>query len=232
LGRWLEVADGSSDESVGDHDIVQLVVAGDRAGFEVLFNRYAQLVFRVSMRMLESRADAEDALSATYLQAWAIRDRATLVEGSLRPWLLAIAVNIARNDRRSRRRREAAWLRLSVVPDALTTPGMSPENQVVDHMSAYRDAVIVSAGIADLPEAERLVVQMCLLEGLSSAQAAAVLQIPDGTVRSRLARARGRLRRLLQTTDGREHEPGSGHLMSERRNLAAPAVPGQIGKPR
>ena len=191
-----------------DHDFAAGVVRGEPAALEELFSRYAQLVFRVCDRLLDLRADAEDAMAATFLQAWQIRERAVVVEGSLRPWLLAVAVNVARNHRRSQRRRQAAWEREAA---GAYEEAQGPEEQVVDRLSAVRDAQIVSAGITQLPEAERLVVELCLLEGMTSAQAAAVLGVPDATVRSRLARTRGRLRQLLQTGEPREHQPAGGH---------------------
>lgn len=215
----------------GDSDIVGGVVAGYQDAFADLYTRHALVVFRVCARRLGSALDAEDALSATFLQAWQIHQRAVLVEDSLRPWLLAIAVNITRNQTRNERRRVTAWQRGTVgMPQAVE----GPEAQVVARIGAARDAAIVSTGIDRLPERERLVLQLCLLEGLSSAQAAVVLGIPAATVRSRLSRARIRLRRLLQQSDpggSGEQGPGSGHHQGGRQRVV-PAVHEQIGKPR
>jgi RNA polymerase sigma-70 factor, ECF subfamily len=207
----------------GDGDIVDGVVAGRQGAFGVLYSRHAPVVFRVCARQLGSAVNAEDALSATFLQAWQIHHRALLVEDSLRPWLLAIAVNITRNQTRSERRGVAAWLR-STAGTLDSVDG--PETEVVARIGAARDAALLSAGIAQLPERERLVVQLCLLEGLSSAQVAVVLGIPDATVRSRLARARGRLRLLLQQSEhseSGEQARRSGHHQGGRHPVV-PAV--------
>lgn len=215
--------EGSVDSD--DRDIADGVATGQVAAFGVLFDRHARSVFRVCLRRIGGQQDAEDAMSTTFLQAWHICRRSVLVEGSLRPWLLAIAVNVVRNQQRSDRRRTAAWDRQA----ALTPQPIEPQMAVVAAMTTAKDAAVITAAIEDLPELERLVVELCLLEGLSAASVAAVLGIPAGTVRSRLSRARGRLQGLLHSDDIGEHSRRSGHHQGGRHPVA-PASHEQTGR--
>ncbi|MFE9188053.1 RNA polymerase sigma factor [Micromonospora sp. NPDC007208] len=97
------------------------VRAGDPGAFAELFDKYARSVYNHAFRLTADWATAEDVMAATYLQAWRSRERVTEEGGSLRPWLLGIATNEARNHTRSNRRyrRVAAALLASdlTLPD-------------------------------------------------------------------------------------------------------------------
>jgi len=218
-----------------ESDLAAGVAAGTASAFEVIFERYARSVFRVCARRLERREDAEDAMAATFLHAWQLRGRVVVVDGSVRPWLLGIAVNVARNAARADRRRTAAWQRQTVIWQGLVT---GPEDVVVESMTAVRDAAVVADEIERLPGREKAVVELCLLEGLSITAAAVVLAIPEGTVRSRLYRARRRLRALLQNGESAgesgcagEREAVSGHHL-RGRHPAVHAIDNPTGQLR
>ena len=158
-------------------------------------------------------------MASTFLQAWQLRDRLVLVDGCLRPWLLGIAVNVALNAARTDRRRAMAWQREA---DLRQGDAAGPEHAVVEAMTAAHDAAIIAAGIERLTDRERSVVELCLLEGLSTEAAARVLAVPEGTVRSRLRRARTRLRALLQSDEISrygERAAGGGHQQRGRHHV-------------
>jgi len=110
--------------------------------------------------------------------------------GSLRPWLLGIAVNVTRNQARAARRHRAAMSRIAPPPDL---PDFAEELTARlddrDRLAALR------AAVRGLPPSERDVL-ICVWSGLDSTEAAQALGVPEGTVRTRLSRARRRLRAL------------------------------------
>ncbi len=175
-------------------DVRARIRAGDRDAFAQLFDQYAKAVYNHAYWLTADWAIADDVVSATFLQAWRLRAKVDAEGGSLRPWLLGIATNIARNLRRGDRRYRAAALALSshqpVVPDHAERVA----NRVDD---AERVALAVAA-LATLRRADREVLTLCLWQGLSYADAATALGIPVGTVRSRLSRAREKLRTAVQ----------------------------------
>ncbi|RAO31080.1 RNA polymerase sigma factor HrpL [Micromonospora noduli] len=169
------------------------VRAGDPGAFAELFDTYARSVYNHAFRLTADWATAEDVMAATYLQAWRSRERVTEEGGSLRPWLLGVATNEARNHARSNRRyrRVAAALLASdfTVPDHA--------DEVAGRLDDSRRIAAAIDALARLRRNEREVLTLCLWEGLDYESAAEALGVPVGTVRSRLSRARARLRTLV-----------------------------------
>ncbi|MGW3493769.1 RNA polymerase sigma factor [Streptomyces sp. NPDC001020] len=165
--------------------------AGDTDTFGSLFDDYARAVYNHAFRLTGDWSAAEDVLSLTFLEAWRRRETVDLDGGSLRPWLLGIATNTARNIRRAARRHEAAVGRLpreEVFPDFA--------EDLVDRIDEAGQVAVLQAALSQLRRAEREVVALCIWSGLDYAAAAQALGIPVGTVRSRLSRARKKLRRF------------------------------------
>ncbi|MFF9512483.1 RNA polymerase sigma factor [Streptomyces sp. NPDC014724] len=165
--------------------------AGDTDTFRSLFDDYARAVYNHAFRLTGDWSAAEDVLSLTFLEAWRLRERVDLDGGSLRPWLLSIATNTTRNIRRAARRHEAAVSRL---PREETLPDFAED--LVDRIDEAGQVAALHAALSRLRRAEREVVALCIWSGLDYAAAAQALGIPVGTVRSRLSRARKKLRKF------------------------------------
>ncbi|RAO23795.1 hypothetical protein LUPAC07_00197 [Micromonospora noduli] len=136
---------------------------------------------------------AEDVVSLTFLEAWRIRESLRPDGDSLRPWLLGIATNVLRNRRRAARRHREALRRLPVRD---TVPDFA--DAVVDRMHDADQVAAAMAELRALRRADREVFLLCVWSQLDYAAAAEALGVPVGTVRSRLSRARTRLRALAQ----------------------------------
>jgi RNA polymerase sigma-70 factor (ECF subfamily) len=167
-------------------------VSGDAVTFGVLYERHADRVLRHCLRASASVVDADDVASLTFLEAWRLRNRARFVDGSVLPWMLSIATNVGRNYRRSARRHATRMAQL---------PRPSPEPDIADHVVAHLDLIVdlrtLAGCFSQLPAAQQDVIALCDLSELSYADAAVALDLPIGTVRSRLSRARARLRELI-----------------------------------
>jgi RNA polymerase sigma-70 factor, ECF subfamily len=141
---------------------------------------------------------ADDLTSITFLELW--RRRSVLVEeGKVPAWLFGIAHNVVRQRRRSLRRYRRAL-------DRLPVPTYEPDHadESVERAAAERQARDLLVQLRRLPKPERAVVALMGWEGLSTAETAVVLGVPDATVRTRLHRAR---RRLQQETKPDAMEP-------------------------
>ncbi len=197
---------------------------GDPEAFRDLFRDGVRAVFNHAYRLTGDPSVAEDVVSLTFLEAWRLRRSVDTGPdgGSLRPWLLGIATNVARNLRRSARRHAAAMARLPAGP---------VEPDFADDLTARIDDQLRLArtrtALAALRQPEREVLTLCVWAGLDYAETAAALGVPVGTVRSRLSRARARLARLVQAglldpaDPAREPGPGRGQVGGDRE----PAVP-------
>lgn len=176
-----------------DTELWQRAATGDRAAFGELFERHAEAVWNHAYRLTASWAQAEDLTSATFLVAWRKCGQLRLVRDSALPWLYTVAGNLARTEFRSATRFRRALRRL---------PGDDTE---ADHADAVAGRVDddrrmhrVREAIRALPRAEREAVELCLLGELSTADAAAIAGVAEVSFRSRLSRARARLRTVLE----------------------------------
>lgn len=175
------------DRPLAEAALVERARRGDDAAFTTLVKEHQDIAFRTAYLITGSRADAEEATQDGFYKAYRALPR--FRAGSpLRPWLLRIVANEARNSRRSRRRREEVTLRLA--RQRPLEQSRSPES---DTLAAERRERLLAA-VRELPEPEQLVVGCRYLVGLSELETAAVLEIPPGTVKSRLTRALERLR--------------------------------------
>lgn len=174
--------------------------AGDAAAFGQLFEDHAGEVYRHVVRSTGSWSSAEDVVSLTFLEAWRLREKLRPEGDSVLPWLLGIATNVMRNTRRTARRHAAALIRL---PPAGTMPDFADE--IVNRMRDSEQLAAAAVALGRLRTAEREVFVLCVWSGLDYAQAAEALGVPIGTVRSRLFRARSKLREM--TADPRPREP-------------------------
>jgi RNA polymerase sigma-70 factor (ECF subfamily) len=179
-----------------DPDLWNRAASGDHTAFEELFHRHAEAVWNHAYRLTGAWSQAEDLTSATFLMAWRKRHEVRLVRDSARPWLYAVAGNIARSEFRSRGRFQRALRR---VPTGDVTADHADE--VAGRVDDDRRVRAVLEAVRALPKSEREVVELCLLGDLPTADAAALLGLAEPSIRSRVSRAKARLRTLLEESE-------------------------------
>ena len=191
---------GHDGVAVDDNALWELVRRGDADAYARVFEEHASAIYNYCFRRTADWAAAEDLLSIVFLEAWRRRD-ARLEPGKVLPWLYGIATNVVRNQRRSQRRHAAALARL---------PRPVHEEPFAERVAAQVDDEKQLRRLLEalnrLPSRERDVFLLCGWSGLGYDEAATALGIPVGTVRSRLSRARTRLRELARVAghvDGR-----------------------------
>jgi len=180
----------------GEGGLWAAVAGGDADAFGLLFEQHARSIYNYCFRRTANGARAEDLTSIVFLECWRRRDIALDPESVL-PWLFGIATNVCRNERRSRARHRAALDRL---PAPSPTPDIAEDS--LDRLEDERRMRTLLSLVSCLPKREQDVLALCVWTGLSYADAAVALEIPIGTVRSRLARARARLKASVRDGDG------------------------------
>jgi RNA polymerase sigma factor (sigma-70 family) len=194
--------------------------AAAEPAFAALVERHGPMVLRTCRALLRDAHEAEDAFQATFLIL--ARKAGTLwVRDSLGPWLNQVALRTSSHliKEAARRRRQE---RLAAGPEARGADG--PD---VDELGT-----LVREEVGRLPERYRAAVVSCLLEGLTPEQAALRLRCPAGTVRSRLARGRDRLRDRLRRrglAPPTEYEPEPLRLKEPRTTVPAPLAIATVG---
>ena len=179
-----------------DESLLQASAGGDQRAFSELYERHARTIYNYLFRRLADWSEAEDLTALVFLEAFRRRREVVVVEGKLLPWLYGIATNVLRN------RRRALWRHRSLVAQLASQPGIEETPDVAARADAAAQMRSVLNRIARLPRQQQDVIALCVWSGLSYEEAAAALEVPVGTVRSRLSRARASLDSHLAELDG------------------------------
>ena len=185
--------------------LIRHATDGDAAAWEPLVLAHQEAVFRLCYLLLGDPDDAEDIAQETFLRAWKYLRRFNAAR-PLRPWLLSIASNLASNRRRSAGRYLSALVRAFRNEPASSTSIEEKSTQQLEASQLWKAVQTLS-----LPD-QQIVYLRYFLE-LSVAETATVLNIAEGTVKSRLNRALDRLRGIIQhdfpvLADRREGQEG------------------------
>jgi RNA polymerase sigma-70 factor (ECF subfamily) len=208
-----------------DERLVDLARTGDAAAFELLMRRHNQRVYRVVRGVLRDDADVEDVMQQAYLAAFAHLDQfAGAAQWST--WLCRIAINeaIARN--RQRNRFTGSDELEEAVTDLWQKTGADPERLAAGRELRH----LVEHEIDRLPEGLRTVLIMREIEGMTTAETAAVLQVAEDVVKTRLHRARTKLRERMEQRMG-EQLGEAFAFGNERCDRVVAAVLAQLGLP-
>ncbi|HEX6075354.1 MAG TPA: RNA polymerase sigma factor SigM [Micromonosporaceae bacterium] len=179
-----------------DHTLIRAHLAGDREAFGTLVQRHQDRLWAVAVRTLGDREEAADALQDALLSAYqaAARFRG---DSAVTTWLHRIVVNACLD--RVRRR---------AVRPTVSLPETGPGEPAVADRTPERDTtLVVHDAMRRLPVEQRAALVLVDLHGFSVAEAAQILQIAEGTVKSRCSRARARLAVIL----GYLRNPGTDH---------------------
>ena len=199
VGRELDAPNGKHGVMDADSDAALIAASlDDPRRFGGIFDRHATTLFRYLVRRVDVDA-AEGLLSDVFRVAFEKRATYDCARPNARPWLYGIATNLVAHHRRSEARRIHATARLL----ARRTDATDPTEQLVSDVDAVQFWPHVADAVANLPNEERDALVLYVWEELSYDEIADALNIPVGTVRSRLNRARETLREL-RSSSGRQ----------------------------
>lgn len=181
---WMEITESAV------HDEARQ--SAQEEALAALVDQYATTLYRVAFSVLRNQSDAEDAVQEAFLRV--LRHRETLGEiRDHRVWLIRIVWNIVL-DRKRRAKTRPETDDVVELARVLPSAGLSAE----DRAAAAQHHAHVLACVEQLPAREREVMMLSAFEELSSVEIAAVLEVTESSVRSRLFRARNLLAELLQ----------------------------------
>jgi RNA polymerase sigma-70 factor (ECF subfamily) len=190
-----------------DAALVAALKAGSEEAFALLIAQYSQPIYSLIARSLKDPADASDITQEVFLKVFR-SIRSFHGEASLRTWLYRIALHEASNQRRwwSRHKKQETTIDTPVsgVSDDASDEGLclsatlcSADGSPYDHAAQAELKARIESALRQLPEAFRTVVVLREMEGFSYEEIAEVLEVPAGTVKSRLTRGRAMLKDLL-----------------------------------
>ena len=185
----------NSDES--HHQAAQLlagVAAGERHAFSQLYDLYSGLLNAIAHNLLSETAEVEDVLQDVFVKIWHRSHLYDESKGNAVSWLIVLTRNTALNRLRSKKRNLAAMERAAQEP-GLFEPEEPPT--AYDHSVAAEAASTVHQAPEVLPGEQRQVLHLAFLKGLTHEEIAGHLQMPLGSVKSRLRRGLARMRDLI-----------------------------------
>jgi RNA polymerase sigma-70 factor (ECF subfamily) len=188
--------------SSGDDELVQGALAGEEAAFRAIMERYNRLLYRIARGILPNDSETEDALQEAYINAFTHLESFRR-DSSLGTWLTRITINEALG--RMRRERPAVVLEKLETQrsDAQIIPFPPITSADPEQAMAQRQILrLVEKAAGNLPVAFRIVFMARAIEGLSTDEAAGLLDLSPKTVKTRLHRARRLIRRELEEQIG------------------------------
>lgn len=188
--------DGGSTGAEEERTLVIRAKSGDREAFSRLIRQYIRRVYRAAYAILRNRDDAEDIAQETFVRAYQGIGRFD-ADRPLFPWLYRIARNLCLNRIERVDKREARLPDWDYLPD----DARGPEDSAVRSEELRR----VRTALSRLPDRQREIIQLSHFQDCSYREIADILEIPVGTVMSRLYHARRKLGEMLTTDeDGRQ----------------------------
>jgi RNA polymerase sigma-70 factor (ECF subfamily) len=175
---------------LADEDLLGMVEAGDERAFEVLYDRHARIAYSLAYRLLGDATAAEDLVQDAFLAVWRGSARYSSSRSSVRTWLLAIlhnrGIDRLRNVAATARRQEALeQIAVSVVPD------------IAEAAAGRAEAQAVRAALTTLPDEQLEVLKLAYYGGFTHQEISQMLEVPLGTVKSRMRLGLDRVRRAL-----------------------------------
>lgn len=197
LNEVISSADAKAQirSDVSDVDLVEQAARGRRGAVRRLFQQFSSMAYSLALRISGNEADAEEVLVDSFYQVWKQAGRYDASRGTVAGWILNIVRSRAIDTLRSRMRVARSEKKIlegeEVFPVAAPLP--SPEKQAI-----YREEqAVVQEAMQELPEDQRLVIDLAYFHGLSQSEIATQLGQPLGTVKTRTRLAMQKLRRML-----------------------------------
>jgi RNA polymerase sigma-70 factor (ECF subfamily) len=177
--------------SASDMELASAIQSRDPDALAELFDRYGSLCFGLAFRIVKDRQAAEEVVQEAYLNVWRKADSYDFGRGALRTWLLTVVRNRGLDRLRSNRLRVDQQVPLEDAENSLGGPDVWLE------VAEKLDREAITAALAELPEEQRVAIELAFFSGLTHPELAERLGIPLGTVKGRLRLGLLKLRGLL-----------------------------------
>ncbi len=174
---------------------IEYALKGELNAFNQLVLKYQRLAYSVAYRMLQSQDSAADAVQDSFIKAF--RALPTFKGGQFKSWLLRIVINTCYDILRSRQRTKTESIEDQPGEHDFVSSLVDKVEGPEDYAERMELSALLESGIQSLPEDQRLVLVLCDIHGYSYEEIADVADLPMGTVKSRISRARGKLRDYL-----------------------------------
>ena len=193
---------GEAYRGLRDGELVELVARRDAGALEALYERYGRAAYSLARRILTEETLAQDVVQEVFLSLWRDARRFDAGRGTVATYLLSMthhrAVDVVRREENLRRWRTSDE-GLNLAPD--------PKARVEDEVEASERRAEVRAALKELPDAQREALLLAYFGGYTQREVAALVGVPLGTVKTRMAAGMRKLRAALRDAGHQEHQP-------------------------
>lgn len=188
-----------------DKQLMRAIQQGSEAALEQFYGRYASTVLALCLRIVHGNSEAEDVLEQVFWEIWSKADRYDEARGAPLSYLLLLARSRALDRVRAQQRRERRTTTLGSLDELehISVAG-SADDSPLDHALVDEQRARVRAALDELDPRQRQVVELNFFDGLTHAEIADQLELPLGTVKTRIRRGLGVLRKHLRTQPQRD----------------------------
>ena len=187
-------------DCMNEETLIERAQKGDIAAFNRLVVQYQELVFNVAYRIMSDPAAAEDVAQETFITAH--QSLRSFRGGSFKSWLIRIATNRCYDELRRRKRRPQSSLDEIMDENESFAFLRSPQDSPETHRQRVELALAIESCLRELPDDQRVVTVLSDVEGYDYQEIANITRVSLGTVKSRINRARAKLRDCLQSLGG------------------------------
>lgn len=170
-----------------DIELIQKIKNRDRQAFDLFYERYAQIIFSLCVRILRDTGEAEDVLQEIFVQIWKEAERFDAARASVKTWLFTIARSRSLDRYRSRKTAQQRFE--DSAAEDLHQISSNEDLQSTSVLQQY-----VGNALQQLTKEQRVVLKLCYYRGLTQEEIAAMLGEPLGTIKSRIRSALMKLR--------------------------------------
>ncbi|MET0488698.1 MAG: sigma-70 family RNA polymerase sigma factor [Acidimicrobiales bacterium] len=185
-----------------DGQLVELVAQQDAGALEALYDRYGRAAYSLARRILTEETLAQDVVQEVFLSLWRDARRFDAGRGTVATYLLSMthhrAVDVVRREENLRRWRTSDE-RLELAPD--------PKARVEDEVEASERRAEVRAALKDLPDPQRQALLLAYFGGYTQREVAALVGVPLGTVKTRMAAGMRKMKEALSDAGREEQQP-------------------------
>lgn len=178
-------------EDIEDQELMELIKSENLDAFNELYSRYGRLVFNLAYKWTRNINEAEEVTQEVFEKIWVRRNTYVMKKSKVSSWIYKICQNTAFDF--LRRKKKTSYLDESQL-DFLVDDNINLENEIEMHVTRQ----LLKNAIADLPKEQQEIIKLMYFEGKTQKEIAASLNIPLGTVKSRVKLAMTKLRRKIK----------------------------------
>lgn len=165
--------------SINEKELLPKIAHKDEEAFSELYNRFSQVVYNLSYRVVKNTSDAEEVVQKVFIQIWNKAENYDSNRGAVSTWIMNITRSRAIDKIRSNKKNKT-----TISMDDTFLQFISPKGFIIEDASEKRE--IIKNALAEIPSEQKTVVETIYFEGFTHSEAADHLDIPIGTVKTRL----------------------------------------------